>query len=136
MRDHLFALLIHNRPEPFESLRGVLKDLSIETYSVETCKEAKDLISQCKPHVVFTERALVDGSWVSILTMAEEADVPVSVIVVGALPSDQLHVSVTERGAFDFVAPPFECEPLNSVVRSAALAAHCRREASASRVSA
>ena len=112
-------------------MRAVLRDLSIETYSVSTCKEAEDLISECQPHVVFTESSMVDGSWVSILNMAEEANVPLSVIVVGALPDTRHYVSVMERGAFDFVAPPFEHEPLNLVVRSAALDAHRRREASA-----
>ncbi|MGA2986187.1 MAG: response regulator [Terriglobia bacterium] len=130
MRERLFAVLIHDHREPFESLRRILRDLSIETYSVSTCKEAVDLISQCKPHVVFTESSMVDGSWLSILNMAEEANVPLSVIVVGALPVTRHYVSVMERGAFDFVAPPFEQEPLNLVVRSAALDAHRRREAS------
>jgi len=131
MREHLFAVLIHDHREPFESLRRILRDLSIETYSVSTCQEAEDLISQCKPHIVFTESSMVDGSWLSILNMAEEANVPLSVIVVGALPDTRHYVSVMERGAFDFVAPPFEHESLNFVVRSAALDAHRRREASA-----
>ena len=130
MSEHVFALLVHARPEPFESLRQILRDLSMETYSVESCKAAEDLISQCKPHVVFAESSLVDGSWVSILSIAEAADVPVSVIVVGTNPDRRLHVSVMERGGFDFVAPPFEHEPLSFIVRSAALSAHRRRQAS------
>jgi DNA-binding NtrC family response regulator len=131
MSEHLFAVLIHDHREPFESLRQILRDLSIETFSVSTCKKAEDLISQCKPHVVFAESSMVDGSWVSILRIAEEANVPLSVIVVGAHPDTRNYVSAMERGAFDFVAPPFEHEPLNFVVRSAALDAHRRREASA-----
>ena len=134
MREHLFALLIHDRSEPFEALRGTLRELSVETYSVETCKEAKELIAQCEPHIVFTESSLADGSWVSVLRMAENAGVPLSVIVVGTLPDDRLNLSVVERGAFDFVAPPFEREPLDSVIRSAALDVHRRREASAQAV--
>jgi DNA-binding NtrC family response regulator len=131
MSEHLFALLVHDHPEPFESLRRTLRDLSIETYSVATCKEAEDLIAQCKPHIIFAESSLGDGTWASVLNMAESADVPLSVIVVGALPNTRHYLSVMERGAFDYVTPPFEHEPLNYVVRSAALNTHRRRQASA-----
>ena len=130
MTEHLFALLIHDHPEPFEALKRTLRDLSIETYSVASCKDAEDLITQCKPQIIFTDGSLLDGSWLSVLNMAEAADVPLSVIVVGAFPDTRLYLSVMERGAYDFVAPPFEHEPLNFVVRSAALNAHRRREAS------
>ncbi len=127
MAEHLFALLVHNRSESFESLKRTLKDLSVETYSVATCKEAAALIAQCRPHVIFTDKSLADGSWASILNIAESADVPLSVIVVAAHPDTRLYVSVMERGAFDFVVPPFEHEALSFVTRSAALHAHrCR----------
>jgi DNA-binding NtrC family response regulator len=129
MSERLFALLVHDHPEPFESLKQTLRDLSIETYSVATCKEAEDLISQCKPHLIFTDKSLADGSWVSILNTADSADVPLSVIVVGAIPDTRFYVSVMERGAFDFVAPPFEHEPLSFVTQSAALHTHRLREA-------
>jgi len=131
MSDHIFALLVHERSEPFETLRRTLKDLSVETFSVGTCKEAVDLITNCKPHIVFTDSAVSDGSWVSISNIAEQAEVPVSVIVVGTVPDTKLYLSVMERGAFDFIAPPFEHEPLNFVIRSAALNAHRRRELTA-----
>ncbi len=127
MNEHLFAILVHSRSEPFESLKQMLKNLSVETYSVATCKEAESLISQCKPHMIFTESAVTDGSWVSVFNLAEAADVPLSVIVVGTFPDTKCYLSVMERGAFEFVAPPFEREPLDFVVRSAALHTRSRR---------
>ena len=131
MSEHLFALLIHDHPEPFESLRRTLRELSIETYSVPTCREAGDLISQCKPHLIFTESSLPDGWWSSILNIADLANVPLSVIVVSNYPDTRLYLSVMERGAFDFVTPPFEHESLNMVIRSAALNTYHRRKAMA-----
>jgi DNA-binding NtrC family response regulator len=133
MRDHLFALLVHGHLKPFESLKKTLWELSIETYSVATCREARDLITQCKPHVIFAEDVLPDGSWQSVLNIAEAADVPLSLIVVGSVPNTHSYLSVMDRGAFDYVAPPFEHEPLYHVVRSAGLAA-CRRREAAARV--
>lgn len=130
MSEHLFALLVHDQSEPFESLRQTLTDLSVETYSVSTCKEAEELIFERKPPLVFTQGLLTDGSWMSIFNLAEMSGLPVSVIVVGPVPDTRFYVSVMERGAFDFVAPPFEHEPLSFVVQSAAINAHRRREAS------
>ena len=127
MAEHLFALLVHDQSESFESLKRTLRDLSVETYSVATCKEAAALITQCRPHLIFTGKSLADGSWVSILNIADSADVPPSVIVAAAYPDTRFYVSVMERGAFDCVAPPFEHEALSYVTRSAALHTHRRR---------
>lgn len=126
MSNNLFALLIHGHPEPFESLKRNLKDLSVDTYSVENCKDADDLIYRCKPHLVFAENCMADGSWLSILKRAEAENVPTSIIVVAAYPDMRLYVAVMEKGAFDYVAPPFEHESLERVIHSAVLDT-CRR---------
>ena len=129
MSENVFALLVHDRPEPFESLRQTLRKLSVETYSVNTCKEAAEIIGHCRPHIIFTASAVGDGSWASLLDLAEAANVHLDVIVVAAAPDTQLYISVMERGAFDFVAPPFEVTPLQFVVRSAELDVRLRRAA-------
>jgi DNA-binding NtrC family response regulator len=133
MTDHLFALLVHEKSETFEQLRRVLWELSVETFSVRTCKDAQDLITQCKPCVIFTENALSDGSWLSLLNTAEAAEVPVSLIVVGkgTVPDTHAYVSVLDRGAFDYITPPFDHGPLSFLVRSADLDTRRRREATA-----
>jgi FixJ family two-component response regulator len=48
--------------------------------------------------------------------MAEEANSPVDVIVVGAHQDIRLYVSVLEGGTFDFVLPPFERPDMMCVV--------------------
>jgi DNA-binding NtrC family response regulator len=128
MNQHICALLIHDRKELFEPLRRTLADLAVETYSVATCQQAKHLISHWKPQIIFTEKSVADGSWMNVVNMAETADPPLTVIVVGTIPDTQLYLSTMERGAFDFVAPPFEHEPLKFVLRSAALNATRHRE--------
>jgi DNA-binding NtrC family response regulator len=131
MSEPWFALLVHPQPDEFEPLRRTLRDLGVETRTVATCRQARDLISECRPQMVFTEPSVRDGSWQTILRMAEAADVPLSVIVTAAVPDTRLYLRVMEAGAFDFVAPPFEHESLDFVVRSAALNAQRRREATA-----
>lgn len=129
MQDQVFALLVHNRPETFESLKEALRHLSVDTRSVDTCREAEALLRQCAPHLIFADVSLPDGAWKGVLKLAEEADVPLNVIAVGAIPNSRVYLSAMEQGAFDFVAPPFELAPLDFVVRSAASDARLRREA-------
>ncbi|MGO8814833.1 MAG: response regulator [Terriglobia bacterium] len=128
MADNLFAMLVHNQADPFEELKSALRELSFETSSVATCEEAASLIAERPPRVMFTDKSLEDGSWVSILDLAESADDPPKVIVVAAHHDTQLYVSVLERGAFDFVAPPFERETLSFVTCSAALGTKHRED--------
>jgi DNA-binding NtrC family response regulator len=128
MPERLVALLVHDGPGPFDSLQRALRELSIDTYSVSSCREARDLLSQWNPQVIFTESSLKDGPWVNILHTADSGENPVSVIVVAAHPDTRLYVSIMERGAFDFVAPPFEHESLRFVTRSAALDTQRRRD--------
>lgn len=94
MSDHLFVLLVHDQSGCFDSLRQVLGDLSVEVYSVATCKESADLIVHCKPHIVFAQSLLPDGSWLSIQRIAEDARVPLSVIVVGMHPPEYARLRV------------------------------------------
>jgi DNA-binding NtrC family response regulator len=119
MNNRLFALLLHDHSNTLESLRLALRDLSVETFSVETLEKARRLLPQTQPHLVFTDTSLPDGSWTDVINLAEKAGTPVNVIVVGGSNDMKLYISALERGAFDFVLPPFEHEPLDYVVHSA-----------------
>jgi DNA-binding NtrC family response regulator len=121
MENQLFALLIQGYTRAFDALRRTLVDLSVVTHTVDTCRGFSTLIDHCQPHIVFAEYSLRDGSWETVLRLTEASECPASVIVVSAVPDDGKYVFAMENGAFDFVAPPFECEPLSFVVRSAAL---------------
>ena len=112
MNHHPVAILVHNQPYPLESLKPVLRDLSVETCSVRTCEDAGRLLTQTEPQLVFTDTSLPDGSWADVVRMAERASSPVDVIVVGAKEDIRLYLSALEGGAFDFVLPPFELEAL------------------------
>lgn len=131
MSDHFFALLVHGNPSTFDSLKTTLKDLSVGTYTVESLAEAKHLIPRTHPHIVFTDTSLPDGSWSDVINLAEKAGSPVNVIVVGSNKDMNLYMSAIERGAFDFVLPPFEHDALDFAVRSAGENACHRRHVQA-----
>ena len=96
MNHHPFAILVHDQPYPLESLKPVLRDLSVETCSVRTCEDAGRLLTQTEPQLVFTDTSLPDGSWADVLRMAERASSPVDVIVVGAKEDIRLYLSALE----------------------------------------
>jgi DNA-binding NtrC family response regulator len=128
MNQHLSALLVYDQPHPLESLKPVLRDLSVETCSVRTCEEAGRMVTQMRPQLVFTDTFLPDGSWADVVRMAKMASSPVDVIVVGAREDIKLYLSALEGGAFDFVLPPFEHEALEFVVESARQDVRRRRQ--------
>ncbi len=131
MNDRIFALLVHDNPDSLIKLKWALRKLGVETYSVRNCQEAEGLLPQTQPQVVFVDITLTDGSWADAIHLAEKAEVPPNVIVVGSSTNIDLYLSAMERGAFDFLAPPFELEPLEYVVHSAALDARARKQAMA-----
>lgn len=129
MNDRYFALLVHERPAPLEALKSALREISVETFSVNSCEEARRLLPQTEPHIVFTDTSLPDGTWADVVDMAENAGSPVNVIVVGANKNVKFYISALERGAYDFVLPPFERQALDYVVHSAGDNARLRRHA-------
>jgi two-component system response regulator AtoC len=131
MNDHLFALLLFDQSVVLESLKLALKHLSVETCSARTLEEAERLLPQTQPHLIFTDTFLPDGSWVDVINLAEKAASPLNVIVVGTTTNSKLYLSALERGAFDFVLPPFEHQALDFVVKSAGQDVRHRRQAQA-----
>jgi FixJ family two-component response regulator len=77
---------------------------------------------------VSTEAQLTDGNWADVLTLAAKASEPVNVIVVAPHVDLILYIQAVERGAFDFIVPPFFDPELLHVVCIAADNAIARRQ--------
>ena len=128
---NLFALLVSDGDESFESLRGLLKSQGIEVWSSRTCAEAARIVDKTHPEIVFTATQHADGTWRDVIIMAENATEATNVIVVGKSNDTRLYLATMDYGAFDFVLPPFEPEPIRHVVRVATEAVRRRRGAQA-----
>ncbi len=128
MDNLLLAILIYERPYPFEALKGVLCDTSVESYSVDGWSEAKDIIAEYQPLLVFVDLPNWNRWHAGIVKMANAADHTFNIVVVGPLPDIELYVSAKEQGAFSFIAPPFSHGPLALVVHSAVMDVRDRRE--------
>jgi DNA-binding NtrC family response regulator len=134
MDNLILAVLMQERPDAFEALKGALSDMEVEAYSVQGCNEAKSLIAQYHPLLVFVDLPIWNKFHADIVRMAQTADQTFNIIVLGPAPDIEAYASAIERGAFNFVAPPFSREPLTRIVYSAAMDARERTEAQAREV--
>lgn len=116
MRGNVFALMVHERPEPCESLKLLLRPLGVDTFSVGSCAEASHLLEQTQPRLVFTDTKLPDGTWIDVLNLVEGASIPISGILVGTSPDPELRRAALGYGAFDYLSPPFEVDALADVL--------------------
>ncbi|HET7212154.1 MAG TPA: hypothetical protein VFL79_01080 [Terriglobia bacterium] len=97
----------------------MLKTLRLEIWTTHTCAEAARLVDQTRPELIFTATDLIDGTWCKNVELAGNAPVQTNAIVVGRNNDMGLYLSAMDRGAFDFIIPPFEWNTLNHVVRVA-----------------
>jgi two-component system response regulator PilR (NtrC family) len=125
---NLFALVVHERPEPCELLKPVLRCLGVDTFSVSSCVEAAHLLEQTHPHLVFTDTKLPDGTWIDVVNSAEEAAVPVCAILVGSSKNADTFHAALNYGALDFISPPFEAEDVSELLTHAMTLVRERRE--------
>lgn len=129
----VFALLVSDGDESFESLRNLLKAQGLEVCISHSCKDAVRLVDQTHPELIFTTTHFIDGTWCDMVIMAENASAPANVIIVGKFKDHRLHLAAMDYGAFDFIFPPFESESVGQVARMAAEDVRRRREAQALR---
>lgn len=131
MTKNPFALLVSREGASLEPLKTALRIQSIATWSVDTCEEAKRLVDQTQPELIFSDLRLADGTWLDMVNLIEKASTPVNLIVVGTSGNTNLHMSAMENGVFDFIQPPFETTSLGYILQHAVENVRHRRVAQA-----
>lgn len=125
--EKIIGLLVSDGNEAFEKLELALHSQGIEARRARDSAEMLLLLEQPdSPQVIFTDTTLPDGTWVDVLRLAAGHSVPV--IVVSRLVDLELYAASLERGAFDFIVPPFVGADLAHLVRC------CARDRSSGRV--
>jgi FixJ family two-component response regulator len=122
MRPVAQALLVHNEEGSWRGLKALLEGLGFEVLRTRTCAETETaLVSSAAPILIFTGTALTDGSWADVEALAANAQPPVPVIVVSRTVDIPLYLDVLERGASDFIVPPFRQAEVAHVIQGALL---------------
>ncbi|HVA01010.1 MAG TPA: hypothetical protein VMV34_05055 [Terriglobia bacterium] len=111
------ALLLRDGAEYWGELRAALEDQFLRVCEVRWFSEAaKCLKGPEPPQLVFTAVLLADGDWERVLLLGKRKSVPV--IVVSTCLDVRFCLDVLEKGAFDFIVPPFEQDDVAYVVRN------------------
>src|SRR5580658_4471574 len=113
MMECITALVVHQNSETLATLKGALERQGMCVILAESRQQANRILGGQNPApLVFTDTQLPDGTWADILTEAARATQPVNVIVVARVVDTRFYMKVIEKGAFDFLAPPFEATDL------------------------
>ena len=128
MKRNAYALLVHERLEPCQTLKSVLRRLGVDTFSVSSFAEAAHLLEQTHPHLLFTDTELPDGTWIDLVTLAQNAPISICAILVGSSADPELRQTAVNYGAFDFLSPPFDAAEVSQLVSEAMVQVRARRE--------
>jgi two-component system, NtrC family, response regulator PilR len=128
MKGKVFALMVHERPEPCQALKLVLKRLGVDTFSVSSCEEAEHLLEQTHPHLLFADIKLPDGTWIDVLNLAGDAPAPICTILVSPSKDSELSQAARDYGAFGCVSPAFNIETVSELIQRAILFVQAGRD--------
>jgi DNA-binding NtrC family response regulator len=112
------VLMVRDEAEHWHGLRTALET---EPFSLSEVRRVSDADQQLRspnpPQLIFTAVLLADGGWEKVLTLGKREGIPV--IVVSASADVHFYVDTLERGAFDYVVPPFRREDIAYLVHNA-----------------
>jgi len=125
----VWTLVVCGRGDHLVLLRQILDPL-VKVSDARTCEEAARYLEKPNPpHLVFTDTAMPDGSWLDVLKLAAKAPRPVNVIVASRAPDVRLYMEAMDAGAFDYVTASSLVPEVAHVLRNAAESVLSRREA-------
>jgi DNA-binding NtrC family response regulator len=119
--DAIRVILLHDQEKEFDELRCELNELGVAFVELRTLVEARYLL-KCSRHaaLLFTAVVLPDSTWTDVLESAQAETPAAPVILVSRILDFGLYLEAMEKGATDFMVPPFTRAELQFVIRSAA----------------
>jgi len=120
-RDATRVLVVDDEPGLREMLTILLKREGLHVTSAPGFNAAKEALSSAPwPFaLVLTDLVMPDGSGLDLLTVAKERDAATEVIVMTAHSTVDAAIDAMRRGAYDFVAKPFQTAELRLLVSRA-----------------
>jgi DNA-binding NtrC family response regulator len=115
----MMILLVFGDDRRLSELSGILCEVGV-VQSAKSIQQAARLLAVLKsPVLIFSDLVLPDGTWEDLIGAAKRAPKPADIVVVSDPTDDSLFIEALDRGAFDFVTPPFDAQDLAFIVRSA-----------------
>jgi DNA-binding NtrC family response regulator len=122
------VLIVDDEPAARYGMRRALEKQGHTILEAENTGEAEEVITGSRPAVVLLDVKLASESGLDYLpTVVSRREAPV-VIIVTAHGSERMAVEAIKKGAYDYLAKPFDVEELRILVRNAIEAFNLRAE--------
>ena len=121
------VLIVDDEATARYGIRRIL-DGDYEVFDASNLTEARDLCDVQRPEIVLLDLNLGDEDGLDFLEEVQRFDFPVLVIIITAHGSEKIAVGVMKKGAYDYLAKPFEIDELRLIVRNAADQIQLRQE--------
>lgn len=84
-------LLVEDDPSLRESLRTFMEENGFLTHTADSRLQGQEMLRSLKPAVCLLDLNLPDGSGLDLLRLIVRERLPIRVIVMSAMPNEQLH---------------------------------------------
>jgi two-component system response regulator AtoC/two-component system nitrogen regulation response regulator NtrX len=103
-------------------------DGDYEVFEASNLTKARELCEVQQPEIVLLDLNLGAEDGFDFLEEVQRRDLPVLVIIITAHGSERIAVGAMKKGAYDYLAKPFEIDELRLIVRNAAEQIQLRQE--------
>ncbi|HSP05783.1 MAG TPA: sigma-54 dependent transcriptional regulator, partial [Acidobacteriota bacterium] len=121
-------LIVDDEPASRYGIRKALSPFHFQIQEASDGKQALEKIRQCNPDLMILDVNLPGIDGLSVLTEVKSQNQPPVTIVITAYGSEKVAVEAMKRGAYDYVAKPYEIEELRLVVSRAMESLQLREE--------
>jgi len=118
-KEKLEALVVDDEPIVGKNLKIILKKLDLNIESYEDPAQALERIDNKHFDIVITDVVMGEVDGIQVLEHTTEKHPAAKVIIITAFAQMSLARKAMERGAFDFLAKPFDAEQVRTVVGKA-----------------
>jgi DNA-binding NtrC family response regulator len=118
--DGLEVLVLDDEPIVIKSLRMALKKIGCTVEIYQEPEEALKRLDEKKFDIVVTDVVMGDIDGIQVLEYVTERSAHTKVIIMTAFAMMEMARKAMERGAFDFIAKPFDAEEIREIVSKAA----------------
>ena len=123
--DKLTVLLISADLEGRRSVNRILESLSVNTVACSLLSEAQQALSVQRPHLIFCDERLPDGSYIDLLEWKWLDQVSPPIVVLTRTGEWELYMDATRKGAFDVIRSPWHPTDIElSLLRAARAEKH------------
>jgi DNA-binding NtrC family response regulator len=121
-------LIVDDEPSSRYGIKKALASFPLVVQEAGDGQEALDKINQLAPDVVILDINLPGLDGLSVLAEAHKNSSSPLVIVITAYGSEKVAVEAMKRGAYDYIAKPFDIEELRIAVGRALESLHLKQE--------